>query len=316
MSDARLVDLYNELSRPSANKLYLAAKERGIPLTQARAREFTKNDEGGQAYAPGPNFGGKVVASSINERWAADIIDQKAKRGSYGESAILVVQDIFSRRLYAKALRTKGAQEVAAAFEGIMSTAGRPAELTTDGGLEWTGAFAQLIRGTGIPHRIKPVGSASINDMATLDAAIRNLREALGRSGVGASWPRELPAIVQALNKRPNSGTLDHSPASVPGNDELQFTLQQWAARDIVTSAQNTQKLEDGLLAAGAARPLLDKGTWPNRRAANATWGEREPILDISRGILTTTRGAGPIKAYKPAPATAPARRIRSKRPL
>ena len=311
----RLLTLYNELSRPNANKLYLAAQERGVPLTRAQAQEVAKTDEGAQTYAPGPKFGGKVVAGAINERWAADIVDQKARRGADGESAILVVQDIFSRRLYAKALRTKSAREVAAAFQEILDEAGRPQELTTDGGLEWAGAFAQLLRANGIPHRVKPVGDASVNDMATLDAAIRNLREALGRAGVGANWPGEVPRIVRALNNRPHGGTLEHSPANVPTNDELQFALKQRAARDIVTSAENTQTLEDGLQAAGYARPLLDKGAWPKRRAANATWGERAPIMGISRGIVTTTRGAGLVKAFRPAPVAAPARRIRGKRP-
>lgn len=313
---ARLTALYNDLSRPSANKLYLAAQERGVPLTRAQAREFTKTDEGAQTFAPGPKFGGKVVVGAINERWAADIVDQKARRGSGGESAILVVQDLFSRRLFAKALQTKSAREVADAFDDMLRTAGRPQELTTDGGLEWTGAFAQLLRDHGIPHRVKPVGDASVNDMATLDAAIRNLREALGRTGAGADWPRELPRVVQALNNRPHAGTLEHSPASVPANDDLQFALKQRAARDITISAENTRKLEQGLQAAGHARPLLDTGTWPKRRAANATWGERAPILDISRGIVTTTRGAGPVKAFRPAPMTAPRRRISSKRPV
>ena len=73
-----LVALYNELSRPSANKLCLATQERGIPLTRARAREFTKTDEGTQAYAPGPKFCGQVVVGTINKRWAADLVDQKA----------------------------------------------------------------------------------------------------------------------------------------------------------------------------------------------------------------------------------------------
>ena len=187
---------------------------------------------------------------------------------------------------------------------------------STDGGLAWAGAFAQLLRTNGIPHRVKPVGNASANDMATLYAAIRNLREALGRAGVGANWPREVPKVVRALNNRPHGGTLDHSPASVPANDELQFALKQRAARNIVTSADNTQKLEEGLRAAGPARPLLDKGTWPKRRAANATWGERAPILDISRGIVAPTRGTGLVKDFRPAPVVAPARRIRGKRPV
>ena len=195
-----------------------------------------------------------------------------------------------------------------------MDTAGTPRELNTDSALEWTGAFAQLLRAKAIAHRMKPTGDASINDLATLDAAIGNVRSTLGRVRAGKNWPQKLQGVVQGINARPHSGTLDHAPNNVATNEDIQFALRQRAARDVVTSAQNTQKLKAQLLAAGAARPLLNKGTWPKRRAANATWGERASVVDISNGIVTTTTGAEPIKAFRAAPGL-PRTRLREKQP-
>ena len=244
-----------------------------------------------------------MVSSSVNDRWAADLIDQTANRGAGDESAVLVVQDIFSRRIFARALQGKSASEVSAAFQSIMDTAGTPRELNTDSALEWTGSFAQLLRAKGIAHRMKPTGDASINDSARLDAAIVNVRSTLGRVGAGKNWPQTLQGVVESINARPHNGTLDHAPNNVATNEDIQFAMRQRAARDIVTSAQNTQRLKAQLLAAGAAMPLLNKRTWPKRRAANATWGERASVVDIASGIVTTTNGVGPIKAFRTASA-------------
>ena len=312
--DLRILALYEEIGKPGANKLYLAAKERRIPLSQAKAREFIKTDESAQTYAPAPHFGGKVVSSSVNDRWAADLIDQKANRGAGGESAALVVQDIFSRRIFARALQGKSASEVSAAFQSIMDTAGTPRELNTDSALEWTGAFAQLLRAKGIAHRLKPTGDASINDLATLDAAIGNARSTLGRLGAGKHWPQKLHGVVEGISARPHSGTLCHAPNNVATNEDIQFAPRQRAARDVVISAQSTHYMKARLVAAGAARPLLNKGTWPKRRAANATWGERATVVDISSGIVTTTNGVGPIKAFRAALGL-PRTRLRGKQP-
>ena len=107
--DLRFPALYEEIGKPGVNKLYLAAKERSIPLSQAKAREFTRTDERAQTYGPAPSVGGKVVSSSVNDRGAADLIDQQANRGAGGESAILVVQYRFSRRIFAGALQRQKA---------------------------------------------------------------------------------------------------------------------------------------------------------------------------------------------------------------
>jgi hypothetical protein len=301
--DPRVQQLFEDLNRPSANKLFLAAVERGIPLTLPQARQLLVTDDVRQEFAPGPKFGGKIVSGALNERWAADLVDQKANRGSKGETAILVVQDIFSRRLFGKALMSKQASEVAGAFESILNEVGQPKDLTTDGGGEWGGEFARLLRDRGIPHLVKPVGDAYKNDMATLDSAIRGLREALGRVRAGAEWPSKLASVIKGLNETPNAGTLEQRPASVPGNEELQFALKQKAARDIKASAKNSAALMQALQQAQFARELRSTGPFPGRRAGVATWGPPHAITSAEAGSVSLANGArGGAKAFRPAP--------------
>ena len=301
--DPRVGQLFEELNRPSANKLFLAAVERGIPLTLTQARQVVSTDDVRQEFAPGPKFRGKIVSGALNERWAADIVDQKANRGSGGETAILLVQDLFSRRLFGKALVSKKASEVARAFQVILNRVGQPKDLTTDSGLEWTGQFRRLLRERGIPHIMKPVGDAYKNDMATLDSAIRGLREALGRARAGAEWPSKLESVIKSLNDTPNAGTLEQRPASVPGNQALQFALKQKAARDIRTSADNSEALMRALQRAQVARELRSTGPFPRRRAGVATWGPPQPIASAEAGVVALANGArGPAKAFRPAP--------------
>lgn len=301
--DPRVQRLFVELNRPSANKLYLAAVERDIPLTRTQARQFVATDDVRQEFAPTPKFRGKIVSGALNERWVADVMDQKANRGSKGETAILMVQDIFSRRLFGRAMNSKQASEVTRAFQGILDRVGQPKDLTTDDGREWQGEFLQLLRTRGIPRIVKPVGEGSKNDMATLDAAIRHVREALGRARAGAEWPSKLEGVINSINQTPHSHTLEQRPASVPDNEELQFALKQKASRDIRASAANSAALMRQLRQAQFARELKSTGPFPRRRAGVATWGPPQQIRSAEAGVVTLANGArGPAKAFRPAP--------------
>ena len=100
-----------ELGYPSADKLWKAAVRRKRPVTKPDLREFVKSQSARQVLAARPQYDGKVVASRANECWAADLIDYTAtpSKAAVKEQSpykyILIVQDIFSRKLYAVALR-------------------------------------------------------------------------------------------------------------------------------------------------------------------------------------------------------------------
>ena len=112
---AQVAALYKQLSYPSAAKFKAALAKRGIQVPDAFVRQLVSEQGGRQLFAPPPRFTGKVVAQHMDERWAADVIDFQSKTAKRGAPVfVLIVQDIFSRFLFAKALRSKA--EVEAAF--------------------------------------------------------------------------------------------------------------------------------------------------------------------------------------------------------
>ena len=77
----------------------------------------------------------------MNERWQADLANMTSKPGGGGEDHILFVMDIFTRRVWARALKGSTAITVANAFESVLEEVGaKPVELNTDAG----GVFFQL----------------------------------------------------------------------------------------------------------------------------------------------------------------------------
>ena len=103
----RVAALYKELSYPGAAKFQAALRKRGIKFSDAAVRELVAEQGGRQLFAPPPRFTGKITARHVDERWCADPMDLQSKKAKSGEIYILVVQDIFSRFLWARALTSK-----------------------------------------------------------------------------------------------------------------------------------------------------------------------------------------------------------------
>ncbi len=112
---ARVAALYNQRSYPSAARFKAALAKRGLNVPDAFVRQLVSEQGNRQLFAPPPRFTGKVVAQHLDERWASDVIDFQSKTVKKGAPVyILLVQDIFSRFLFATALRSKA--EVESAF--------------------------------------------------------------------------------------------------------------------------------------------------------------------------------------------------------
>ena len=120
---ARIATLYRELSYPSAARFQAALRKRGIKVSQDFVRELVAEQGERQLTQAPPQFTGHVTAQRIDERWAADVLDFQSKRIKSPFVWCVVVQDIFSRFLFALAVSSKA--EVGAAFLRIMSDSGR-----------------------------------------------------------------------------------------------------------------------------------------------------------------------------------------------
>jgi hypothetical protein len=172
---------------------------------------------------------------------------------------VLIVQDIFTRYIWTRALKRPKAVEVRDAFKDIVQKSGRrPKELNSDRGPEFENQeFRTYLETQSIHHRVK-VGA---NDIATVDAAIGALRKALTRltatPGAG-NWAQELAAATRALNESPHGHLDGEAPADATGDSEaaksLRFDLKGKAAEDAATQDRVTRRKRERLEAAGAYR--------------------------------------------------------------
>ena len=249
--------IYEELNRPSAAKLKIALKKEGVAFDTKDIEKLTRQDTGRQLLAPRQQYKGKIVATDINERWAADLIDYTStpsKKG--GEKYILVAQDIFTRKLYAKALLRNDPKTVATAFKEIVQSAkDSPQELNTDKGGEFTGnSFQVALRTLKIRHRVKD--PMDRNAIATVDAAISNLKKALFRTGDDgiANWAERLDQVVGGINRTPHDHLRGSAPNDVKDKPQLQYFLKKEASQDLQHNADLIHKRANKLRDDGAFR--------------------------------------------------------------
>ena len=103
-----ILELYDELNFPSAPKLRAALLKKGFRARIKDVEAFVKAQTPTQLCAKGPKYRGHIISSRVNERWAIDFIDLHAEPDG-DMKYILMVQDIHSRKIWAKALAEKKA---------------------------------------------------------------------------------------------------------------------------------------------------------------------------------------------------------------
>ena len=102
MDPEEILQLYDELGRPSAAKFARALRKRGLKVTD---EDVQKNVVGLQAErqlrAPSPRYRGKIYSLGIDEKWVCDIMAIPPGRHA------LLVQDVFSRFVWARKMRSQ-----------------------------------------------------------------------------------------------------------------------------------------------------------------------------------------------------------------
>ena len=313
-----LETLYEGLAFPSALKLRKAVELRErqraarVPrpadyqpwtISLKEAREFVAKQGQRQLLAKPQTYDGKIIASRADERWAADLISYTSqsavidrKRFQY----ILVVQDIFTRFLWTRALLSTKAAEVRDAFKSIVDECRVPKELSTDRGTEFDNReFRVFLETKSIEHRWK----VGVNDLATVDAAIGTLKKTLTRltstPGKG-NWAQELAAATTAYNATPHGHLDGEAPEETTGESEaaksLRFDLRKQAGEDVQTQNDATSRKRARLEELGAYREpvesslrgLKERGFKPRYKS-----GPPIRVVRVGDGEVVGTNAAG-----------------------
>ena len=235
----QLRELSNKLGHPSADKLWQAAQRSNLPVTRKTVFDFVQAHPARQVFKKRAGYEGKISAVEINNRWAADLIDYTAKPSPSKDGGdpfqyILIAQDIFSRKIFVHALRTKTAEVCEQAFASIVRKAGRPEILDTDNGLEFRGPFNEYLVEEKIHHQV--ADSRNKNARATLDAAIKQFRQQLARIQAvegHRNWASVLQRAADAYNDTVHSHLIGRAPDDVRDDETLQFDLRWQAGKDM-----------------------------------------------------------------------------------
>jgi transposase InsO family protein len=256
--EATLKALFVKLGFPGLLKFRAAAKKINLEPPLKTLRRIVEGSSQRQVLLQEPEYRGKVVADALNSRWAADLISYVSQPTEDGFTHVLVVQDIFSRKIWTRALKSAQTGENTQAFLEILGEARAeapdsdqpiPFELNTDKGSEFTGKVFQDML---LEKKIKFREKEALNDLATVDRAIQTLKKTLTKFEISpalGNWAEELQNATEAHNKNVHTHLQGGTPEDVAGDKEKQFELQGMAARDRDQQTKVTKKLERKLTA-------------------------------------------------------------------
>jgi Integrase core domain len=289
--DLDLPELAKTLGYPGVEKLWRAAERRNLPVTRHEVAAFVRAQGQRQVFAKRAKYEGKIVATQIDDRWAADLIDYTSRPD--GEfQYILIVQDVFSRLIRAEPLQKKDGKTVLAAFERLLGDE-HPRQLDTDHGPEFTKAFDVFLAEHEIVHDVADLRNK--NARGTLDSAIKSFRQQLARIQTAENrrdWAALVPRAVEAYNSSVHSSLVGRAPEDVKDDEDLQFILTKKAADNIQTNQALLQGRAARLERLGAFRDELPHKGF--ERSFQPRYGDEVHAVDLVKGGTVYSDG----KAY------------------
>ena len=185
-----LRELAKKLGNPGADKLYTAARKRGIPVTRNQIKQLLETKGAKQLFRPLPESKGKTGAEAPFTRMMMDLIEFRTAPSKVGRETyryILVLIDVFSREVWAAPTKDKTPAAVEPVLRRLLAGLPKqPAMISSDKGNEWVGPVQELLDASGIIRKTKDPNDA--NALGVVDRAIQTLKKKTGGIPVGGAW--------------------------------------------------------------------------------------------------------------------------------
>lgn len=286
MEQLRRLD--RELYSPGVDKLFIAARRRGIDVTKEQVQAFAATRHAIEPLKLPQRFLGKSAAEGPNARWQVDLAEMPV---ALGKRFFILAVDVFTRMAYTQATANKSGPEIVRAFRAILARANaRPGILTTDAGMEFRATFDAMCNEEGIIHRTKRVGDA--NAIAVVDRAMSSIKLDLrkGRQLQRGQWPTLLPGVTRAYNERYHS-TVHDAPKDVATNPDVHFMVLQDNAEKLKHNNDLEEKRAMRVAAAGWYRPMKPLGNRYKRRIGELRYDQAVKLHGMRAGVLFDARG-------------------------
>ena len=283
----KIIDKYYENNNfPSSSKLYKILKDDNISVSKRDVETYISSLEEVQITKEikAPKKNGHITAMSPNQIWQIDLfILQKFVKQNRGYRNIFCVIDVFSRKVYCVAMKTKDIEDCTYALDSIIKKSGvKPMSIMSDNDSSFKGGlFQALLKKHEISHDMNIVGDH--NALGIVDRFARTIKTVLTKLFIRTkktNWIDTLDKIVDRYNEMPHTGILDIKPNDAENQIKPLVELNIEKMKNKITS-----DLEEGDKVRINIRSTFDKGTAPR-------WSDDVFVVQSSIGLsITLTNG-------------------------
>ena len=144
----RVKDIYDELGMPGQQKLFLEVRKRKIAVSRSQGNEFVQRQAERQVFTnPLPRSEGKTASEDVDARYMLDVVNFR------GDLMALFLVNVFTRKVWAVAIKDKTAASVLSAGRALISRLPeQPKVASSDDGLEYT-QLTDYLKEKGIGHK-------------------------------------------------------------------------------------------------------------------------------------------------------------------
>jgi transposase InsO family protein len=290
----QLRELAKKLGNPGADKLFTAARKRGIAVTRNQIKQLLETKGAKQLFRPLPESKGKTGAEAPFTRMMMDLIEFRTAPSKVGRETyryILVLIDVFSREVWAAPTKDKTPAAIEPVLRRLLAGLPKqPAMISSDKGNEWVGPVQELLDARGIIRKTKDPADA--NALGVVDRAIQTLKKKLAESlsEEPGEWASRILQVVKAYNSTPHA-SIHGEPEEVKSNEIQSFLVLQDNATKLKSNQTLLETRKKQLVEKGAFRRPL-KGLNAFRRGFKAAYGPVEKVETVS-GSLVKPQGDG-----------------------
>lgn len=223
-------EVYKKYNYPSKQKLYALTKLEGVKATLKEVQQFLDKQNAQQIFSRKiKQKAGHIVSFQPDERFQMDLVDMSNfSMKNQGYNWILMLVDVFNRKIYAYLLPNKNKESIFKALTQFFEKH-HPEIITSDND---TGFKSDMIKklmekNETINHMVEPNDHKALGVVDRAIQTIKNVIYKYMKQENTTSYSKELARIIKAYNDTPNSGILDIAPNAVEadkGNtDKLQI---------------------------------------------------------------------------------------------
>ena len=232
-----LKEIYKYFNYPSKDKLYKIAKKEGLDITYKKIDLFLKKQNISQVFSrKKPRRKGHIIAYHPYERFQMDLIDlTKFGLKNKGYYWLLLLIDIFTRKIFVYAMKDKTTENIHSVLEKFLSKY-HPEVIISDNETGFKSkAVGELMAENEIVQNL--IDPQDHKALGVLDRAVQTLKNAIFKHMKDentTTYIDELSRIVDAYNSTPHIGINNISPDDAYKKENIEDIQMLNYKKDIV----------------------------------------------------------------------------------